>query len=198
MKSLALCVCLSLSLAPSLVLFPCLMRCTLCDGQAVSVLQGLKLPRIRGEKSLYQLWMRPHAASAKSKSAWSTYTCGCLPWDYKAYFPSTGVKNQINFLAPWRYKRYKITTRIVFDSCDPMGWSPPGSSIHGILQARVLEWAAISFSRGSPRPRDWTWVSCVAGRHFNLWANREAHSFPGKTIALTKQDLCWQSNVSAF
>ena len=48
--------------------------------------------------------------------------------------------------------------------------SPRGSSVHGISQARTLEWAAISFSRGSSRPRDWTQVSCIAGRRFNLWA----------------------------
>ena len=58
--------------------------------------------------------------------------------------------------------------------CDPMDCSLPGSSLHGILQARVLEWVAISFSRGSSRPRDWTQVSRIAGRCFNLWATREA------------------------
>ena len=58
--------------------------------------------------------------------------------------------------------------------CDPVDCSPPGSSIHGILQARILEWVAISFSRGSSRPRNWTQVSCIAGRRFNLWATREA------------------------
>ena len=52
--------------------------------------------------------------------------------------------------------------------CDPVDCSPPGSSIHGILQARILEWVAISFSRGSFRPRDQTQVSCIAGRGFNL------------------------------
>ena len=46
--------------------------------------------------------------------------------------------------------------------CDPMGCSLPGSSAHGIFQTRVLEWVAISFSRGSSQPRDWTWVSCTA------------------------------------
>ena len=55
-----------------------------------------------------------------------------------------------------------------------MDCSPPGSSIHGILQARILEWVAISFSRGSSWPRDRTEVSCIAGRWFNLWATREA------------------------
>ena len=50
---------------------------------------------------------------------------------------------------------------------------------HGILQARVLEWVAIPFSRGSSQPRDWTWVSCIAGRFFTSWATREALPTPG-------------------
>ena len=53
--------------------------------------------------------------------------------------------------------------------------SPPGSSVHGILQARILEWVAIPFSRGSSWPRNWTRVSCIAGRSFTIWATREAH-----------------------
>ena len=52
--------------------------------------------------------------------------------------------------------------------CEPMDCSPPGSSVHGILQATILEWIAISFSRGSSPLRDWTWVSLVAGRFFTL------------------------------
>ena len=51
--------------------------------------------------------------------------------------------------------------------CDPMDCSPPGSSVHGIFQARILEWVAISFSR------DWTQVSCTVGRRFAVWATRE-------------------------
>ena len=57
--------------------------------------------------------------------------------------------------------------------CDPVDCSLPGSSVHGILQARILEWVAISFSRGSSRPRN-TQVSCIADRGFILWATREA------------------------
>ena len=64
--------------------------------------------------------------------------------------------------------------------CDPMDCSLPGSSIHGILQARVLEWVAISFSRGSSWPRDRTQVSCIAGRRFTLWATREARRWVQK------------------
>ena len=52
--------------------------------------------------------------------------------------------------------------------CDPMDCSLPGSSVHGIFQAIVLEWVAISFSRGSSRPRDQTQVSRIVGRHFTV------------------------------
>ena len=58
--------------------------------------------------------------------------------------------------------------------CDPMDCSLSGSSIHGIFQARVLEWIAISFSRGSSWPRNRTQVSRIAGRRFTFWATREA------------------------
>ena len=47
-------------------------------------------------------------------------------------------------------------------------------SIRGILQARILEWLVIFFSRGSFQPRDWTQVSCIAGKFFTIWATKEA------------------------
>ena len=59
--------------------------------------------------------------------------------------------------------------------CDPIDCSLPGSSVHGIFQAKVLEWVAISFSRGSSQPRDWTWASNIVGRCFTIWATKEAH-----------------------
>ena len=58
--------------------------------------------------------------------------------------------------------------------CDPVDCSPPGSSVHGTLQARILEWIAIPFSRGSSWPRDQTWVSCIADGFFTIWATRGA------------------------
>ena len=67
--------------------------------------------------------------------------------------------------------------------CDPMDSSQPSSSIYGIFQARILEWAAISFSRGSSRLRDWTQVSHIVGRHFTVWATRE-----GQRIYRTTQN----------
>ena len=58
--------------------------------------------------------------------------------------------------------------------CDPMDCSPPGSSVHGIFQARILERVAISFSRRSSKTRDWTQVSRIVGRRFTVWVTKEA------------------------
>ena len=57
--------------------------------------------------------------------------------------------------------------------CDPVDWGLPGSSVHGILQARILEWVANLLSRESSQPRDQTGVSCIAGGFFTGWATRE-------------------------
>ena len=58
--------------------------------------------------------------------------------------------------------------------CNPMDYSPPDASVHGILQASILEWVATLFSRGSSQPKDWTLVSYIAGGFFTVWATREA------------------------
>ena len=63
--------------------------------------------------------------------------------------------------------------------CDPMDYNLPGSSVHGILQTRILEWVAIPFSRGSSRPRNGTQVSCITGRFISVWATREAWLYKG-------------------
>ena len=59
--------------------------------------------------------------------------------------------------------------------CGPVDCSPPGSSVHGILQARIAEWVAMTFSRGSPWPRNWTGVFYIAGRLFTVWATGEVN-----------------------
>ena len=71
----------------------------------------------------------------------------------------------------------------VMSDCGRLDCSPPGSSVHGILQARILEWVTISYSRGSFRHRDWTQVFCTAGRFFTDWATREV---------LTKHSPVWK------
>ena len=83
--------------------------------------------------------------------------------------------------------------------CDPVDCSLPGSSLHGILQARVLEWGASSFSRGSSQPRNRTLVSRIPGRHFHLWATREALSNIGVFIKGVKmQKIFKMLNIYDF
>ena len=71
--------------------------------------------------------------------------------------------------------------------CDPMNYSPPGSSVHGILQGRKLEWVVMPFSRGSSWSRDWTRVSCIAGRCFIVWATKQAQE---KNVKKKKKCIC--------
>ena len=94
-----------------------------------------------------------------------TYMILLLIIKYLPFFP------RANWLVTWvRAKSLQLCPTL----CNPMHCSLPGSSVHGILQARVLEWVAISFSRVSSRPRDQTRVFHIAGRRFTIWATREA------------------------
>ena len=70
---------------------------------------------------------------------------------------------------------------------DRMVCTPPGSSVHGISQARILEWVSISFSSGSSWPGNWTGVSCIAGGFFTSWATREAQTVWVKECSLRPQ-----------
>ena len=73
---------------------------------------------------------------------------------------------------------YAWSVCVCLTLCDLMDCSPPGSSVHGIFQARILEWVAISYSRESFHPRDQTWVSYIAGRFFTI-------ELPGKPLVLS-------------
>ena len=88
---------------------------------------------------------------------------------------------------------------LVAQSCptldNPMNCSLPGSSVHGILQARILEWVAIPFCRGS-QPRDWTQISCIGGEFFTIWATRAASVCWYKCIFLVLWQNCCQTNNS--
>ena len=84
---------------------------------------------------------------------------------------SGGIWVRVERFGKWKCR--KLVAQSCLTLCDPMDYSPPGSSVHGIFQARVLEWVAIFFSRGSSQPRDRTWVSHIVSRRFTDWATRE-------------------------
>ena len=74
------------------------------------------------------------------------------------------------FICFWCVRVCVLVAQLCLTLCDPMNCGLPGFPVHGIIQARIREWTAIPFSRGSSRPRDRTLVSCVAGRFFTVWA----------------------------
>ena len=78
-----------------------------------------------------------------------------------------------------------VNCSVVSDSFDPIDYSLPGSSAHGILQARILEWVAIPFSRGISSTRDRTWVFRIASRFFNKWGQH----IPWEQLSLPHLDL---------
>ena len=84
---------------------------------------------------------------------------------------------------------------IVSNSLQPMDCNPPVSSVHGISQTKILGWVAISFSRGSSQPRNWTLVSCIAGRFFTNW-NTQSVQF--SSVAQSCLTLCDPMNHSTL
>ena len=89
------------------------------------------------------------------------FVCSCIVLHWEDF---SGWKSamRVRFILKMKVKVSKSCPT----SCIPMDCSLPGSSVYRIFQARMLEWVAISFSRGSSRPRDWTLVSCNASRFF--------------------------------
>ena len=91
----------------------------------------------------------------------------CSPWGHKVkHNLATDLKHCIMSFC----SSCSLVAKLCPTSCDHMDCSLPGSSVHGISQARILEWAAISFSRGSSRPRDWTCMSCIGRWILHHWA----------------------------
>ena len=89
-------------------------------------------------------------------------------------------------LSPLSFLSLPFKCVLVAQSCpalwDPMDYSLPGSFFHGIIQARILEWVAILFSRGSPQPRDRTQVYRITGGFFTNWATREDQSLSNNSV----------------
>ena len=84
-----------------------------------------------------------------------------------------------------------LVTKSCLTLWEPMNHSPPGSSVHGILQARILAWVAIPFSRRSSWHRDWTWDSCIAGGLFTIGGK----SIMGLILSYKRCPLWWEDHV---
>ena len=100
---------------------------------------------------------------------------GIRPSYFSKFFPVLSIlESSGKVISSWKLRKSEVAQSCL-TLCDPMDCSLPGSSVHGIFQARVLEWIAISFSSGSSRPRDRTQVPCIVDRRFTIWATKEVH-----------------------
>ena len=131
-------------------------------------------------------------------------SCVCSPVHFRMLSSILGFYplNVSSIPKLWESKLFPKTNEVAQSCptlCDPMDCSLPGSSIHGIFQARVLEWAAISFSRRSSQPRDQTQISCIAGRRFTIWATREAPTLPNISWGQVPHSLkAWSSLYNRY
>ena len=118
----------------------------------------------------YLPWLEP-TVQMLNRSGENRHPCLVPDLRGKAFrFSPLSIMLAVGF--PWKWK---VKMLIMSSSLWPHGlYRPPGSSVHGILQARILEWVAISFSRESFWPGNQTWVSCIAGGFFTIWTTREA------------------------
>ena len=112
-----------------------------------------------------------------------------LPWWINIYHKFTGLHQVMAILRRQENRRAMGYRNVIFIECmcvlvipscltvcNPMDCSPPGSSVCGILEVRILEWVVISFSKGSSQPSYWTQVSCTPGRFITIWATK-IHSY---------------------
>ena len=125
-----------------------------------------------------------HISAFHLLSAW--YVLAVLAFWHSSWdlFPMAGPAHEWGFIQCWQHywnPHVKAVTCIHAKSlqpcltlCDPVDCGLPGSSVYGILQARILEWVAIPVSRISSEPKNQTWLSLIAGRFFTFWATREA------------------------
>ena len=96
----------------------------------------------------------------------------------------------------WSEVKWSEVGQSCLTLCDPMDCSPPGSSVHGIYQAMVLEWIAIYFSKGSSQSRNRTRVSHIVDRCFTIWATREVleiHETSNRQSNLEKEEWNWRN-----
>ena len=122
--------------------------------------------------TLDKMWKQPKCPPTDGwvEKMWCTYTV-----EYYSAFKKKGTEP---YMTTWMNLACMLVTLSCPTLCDPLDCSLPGSFVHGIFQARILKWVAISSHSGSSLPRDWTHVSCIASRFFTHWAIGEAPPIP--------------------
>ena len=136
-------------------------------GSIITLISG-KVKILEGN-ILFQNQFLAGQQESKFNPVYVTSKLSFLTWHHPA-----SLANPFSFSLKILYESMKVLVFQLHPTlCDPMDCSLSCSSVHGILWARIMEWVAIPFSRGSSWPRDWTRVSCITGRFFTIWPTRE-------------------------
>ena len=124
----------------------------------------------------FYFWIKKGPNGSRCSFKWEHFSRTIVVNDHSPTWgtPSFSIKGYPTKRARSHLAVQVLVSQSCLTFCDPTDCCSPGSSVHGIFQARILEWVAISYSRGSSPPRDWTQVSCIAGQVFTVWATREA------------------------
>ena len=155
-----------------------------------------------------QLWSECHSVVSNSLQSHGLYS----PWNSLNQNTGVGSLSLLQGIFPTqgsnpglphcRWILYQLSNHAAaaaksLQSC-PTLCNPMDYTIHGILQAGILEWAAFPFSRGSSRPRDRTQVSCIAGRFFTSWATGKPRSSFWSSVSQPSPFIIFRSVISFF
>ena len=134
-----------------------------------AVTESLPFPNTSFSGSPTASRARAKLISVASEALTSDHFFCALPWTM-----TTVCVHVLNLYLRMCVCSVTLVTSVMLDSLWPYRLSPAGSSVHGVLQARILEWVAMPSSRGSSRPKDWSCISCHYRQILYLWATREA------------------------
>ena len=147
------------SLQPHYLYSPWILQARILEWVAIPFSRGSSQPRDWTQVSRISSGFFTSSATREALQSWlSGSILGTILW----------------LVRTAEVKKWNEVAQSCLTLCDPMDCILPGSSVHEILHARILEWVAISFPRVSSQSRDWTLVSRIEGRCLNLWATREA------------------------
>ena len=132
---------------------------------------GLPFPPPRHESEKWK-WSRS-VVSDSSRPHGLQPTRLLRPWDFPGKSTGVGCHCLLRLCHLWHCFTHGLVAQSSLTLCNPMDYSPPGFSLRRISQARILEHIAIPFYRGSTWSRNKTWISCIEGGFFTVWATRE-------------------------
>ena len=128
---------------------------------------GIPGSREKNGQQRVSLWRRNNFTW--KGTTWDQIQVSFHVWDCPWVMPNETEGWPVTCLYFLSSSEWSEVAQLCLTLCDPMDCSLPGFSIHGVFQTRILEWVAISFSRGSSQPRDWTQVSRIASGQSTLW-----------------------------